>query len=76
MLKRFLESLAFSPMVVLLIACAALFCERQGERHLRTAYRISIGGLLLVLLLTHSAFLALVSAPLDAWVPDNTLEKA
>ena len=76
MLKQLIERLAFSPLVFFLIACAALFCGRRGERHLRTAYRISIGGLLLVLLLTHSAFLALVSAPLDAWVPENTVEKA
>lgn len=74
MLKKLLESLAFSPLIVFLIACTALYFRRRGD--LRTAYRVSVAGLAFVLLLTQSAFVVLVAAPLNSWVPDNSLEKA
>lgn len=74
--KHLIEGLAFSPLVVVVALCLALIFRLKDGRDLKRAYRIGLGGLALILVLTSYVFVALTSALLMSWVPRNTNERA
>jgi uncharacterized SAM-binding protein YcdF (DUF218 family) len=75
MFKHVIEGLIFSPLVLVLTVCLVLFFRVRGRRNFRGAYRIGLGGLAFVLILTSYPLVALVSTPLMSWVPENTDQK-
>lgn len=76
MTKHLIEWMVFGPLFVAVIASLSLLFRFRGGRNFRAAYRVGLGGLVLVLVLTSYPFVALVSIPLMSWVPKNTNEKA